>query len=271
MAQAKKETPVKKAVSADVKSAAKPAVKKVEAGAVKVSTPSPAKKTAGSLSVPVYSLAGKTAGSLELPKEIFGVTVNNSLLAQAMRVYLNNQKSHHSNTKTRAEVVASTRKIYKQKGTGRARHGALSAPVFVGGGKAMGAKYRKTTLDLPKKMKRSALISALSQKASANAIFGITGVDKATGKTKEMNSLAESILKQVTLDAKKAKNKSLNALLVLEDNFDKARRAVRNIKGFDFATVSEINVFEVIKHQNLILTKDAISKLSQRLMDKESK
>ncbi len=275
MPQAKKETPVKKEVKkpvSETKAVAPAAAKKVES-AVKVAAPvaTPVKKS-GSLSVPVYSLAGKTAGSMDLPKEIFGASVNNSLLAQAVRVYLNNQKGHQSSTQTRAEVTASTRKIYKQKGTGRARHGALSAPLFVGGGKAMGAKYRKTVLELPKKMKRSALISALSEKASTNSIFGITGIDKATGKTKEMSVLASSILNQVSSEVKKSKhNKSLNALLVLEDNMDKARRAVRNLKGFDFATVSEVNVFEVIKHQKLILTQDAAAKLSERLTKKEGK
>lgn len=229
-------------------------------------------RKSGSLSVPVYSLAGKTAGSMELPKEIFGASVNSGLLAQAVRVYLNNQKAHHSNTQTRAEVTASTRKIYKQKGTGRARHGALSAPVFVGGGKAMGAKYRKTILDLPKKMKKAALVAALSEKASENAVFGITGIDKATGKTKEMASFVSSIKKQVLTEEKKTnKNKKVSALLVLEDNLDKARRAARNIPGFNFATVDQINVFEVIKHQNLIITKDAAAKLSERLTKKESK
>jgi large subunit ribosomal protein L4 len=269
---AKKEVVVKKALK-PVKAKGlekKAASEKVEA-AVKVAASSPIAKKPGSLSVPVYSLAGKTAGSMDLPKDIFGAPVNSGLLAQAMRVYLNNQKSHNSTTKTRAEVTASTRKIYKQKGTGRARHGANSAPLFVGGGKAMGAKYRKTVLDLPKKMKRSALISALSEKASTNAVFGVMGMDKATGKTKEMTILVSSILSQLSVENKKAKNRKLSALLVLEDNLEKARRASRNIQGFDFATVEQINAYEVIKHQSLILTKDAAIKLSERLAKKEEK
>ena len=82
--------------------------------------------------------------------------MNEILLAQAMRVYLNNQKAHHSNAKTRGEVTGSTRKIYAQKGTGRARHGGIRAPIFVGGGITFAPKFRKVTLDLPQKMKELA-------------------------------------------------------------------------------------------------------------------
>src|SRR3989344_3714386 len=83
-------------------------------------------------SVPVFNLSGKKKGSVELPKEIFGAKVNEKLLAQAVRVYLVNQRQGTASTKTRGEVAGSTRKIYRQKGTGRARHGAIKAPIFVG-------------------------------------------------------------------------------------------------------------------------------------------
>src|SRR5260221_620266 len=107
----------------------KPAVKKA---APKVEKTVVVKMTAkpGSLSVPVLSLVGVSTGTLNLPKEIFGEKVNKALLAQAIRVYSTNQKIQPGNTKTRGEVVGSTRKIYRQKGTGNARHGAKKAPIF---------------------------------------------------------------------------------------------------------------------------------------------
>src|SRR5258708_681779 len=86
------------------------------------------------LSIPVYSLAGKQSGEMTLPKEIFGSNINKPLLAQAVRVYTTNQKNLLASTKTRGEIKASKAKIYRQKGTGKARHGAISAPIFVGGG-----------------------------------------------------------------------------------------------------------------------------------------
>ncbi len=212
------------------------------------------KKAAGSLSVPVYSLVGKAAGSLELPKELFGVKVNQALLAQATRVYMNNQKTHFGSTKTRGEVEGSTRKIYKQKGTGGARHGAKYAPLFVGGGIAMGPKYRKVSLELPKKMKTQALISSLSQKMKEDKVLALLGLDKASGKTKEMASMFKTIDKKLK-----------SALIVTGEKNDQAVRAVRNIEGIDVLPASLLNAFEVIKHHSLILTKEAIDGLQERL------
>ncbi|MBI2022510.1 50S ribosomal protein L4 [Candidatus Daviesbacteria bacterium] len=250
---------------ADKKTITKPVRKteKAEAATVKAAkpkaTPKPDAKTArNALSVPVYSLAGRAAGTLDLPKELFGAKVNSNLLAQAIRVYLTNQKTHWSSTKTRGEVTASTRKIYKQKGTGRARHGAISAPIFVGGGVALGPKARKTILDLPKKMKKAALISALSQRASETAVFGVTGLEKSSGKTKEIASFISKIKDQ--------RSKSL--LIVADKNMENVFRSVRNLKNVDFLPADQINVLEVIKHQSVILTREAVEKLQERISKK---
>lgn len=215
-----------------------------------------AKSRTITLSIPVFSLVGKEVGFLELPKEIFGVKVNSSLLAQAMRIYLNNQKSHWSNTKTRGEVTGSTRKIYKQKGTGRARHGAITAPIFVGGGVALGPKARKVVLELPKKMKRVALLSALAQKLTDSAVKGILGLEKSSGKTKEMANLFRA------LNLK-------SALVVGDKKIDIAQRALRNIKGVNFLPADQLNAFEIIRHQSLLLTKEAVEKLQAKVAGKK--
>ncbi len=212
------------------------------------------------LSVPAFSLAGVAAGNLSLPKEVFGVKVNQSLLSQALRIYSNNQKGHFSSTKTRSEVAGSTRKIYAQKGTGRARHGAITAPIFVGGGIALGPKTRRVILELPKKMRKAALISALSQKLEEKKVLGVTNIDKATGKTKEMAKFL----------SKTSSGKGKATLIVTGEKLDKAQRAARNIPGVSLLTVGQINALEVTGHQSLILTKEAVDKLQARLKGEKS-
>lgn len=209
------------------------------------------------LSVPVYSLAGRTAGILSLPKDIFGAKVNKKLLAQAIRVYSTNQKTMTASTKTRGEVRGSTAKIYRQKGTGRARHGAIRAPIFVGGGIVFGPKPRTIRLDLPKKMKRAALISALSSKILDNTVVGLTGFEKASGKTKEMAQL----LAKLSVKGKGQSEKSLSTLIVTGEKVDNAVRAVRNIPKVDVLSANLINAYEVLKHDMLLITKDAVEKL----------
>ena len=105
------------------------------------------------VSVNVVGIDGKISGKIALPGEIFGEKVNKALLAQAVRVYLANQRQGNASTKTRGEVEGSTRKIYRQKGTGRARHGSVRAPIFVKGGIVFGPKPRDFSLDMPKKKK----------------------------------------------------------------------------------------------------------------------
>src|SRR3989338_10897476 len=112
------------------------------------------KKTSPSLVI--YNIEGKEEKTIELPKDIFSVSANPSLLAQAVRVYLVNQRQGNVKVKTRSEVIGSTRKIYRQKGTGKARHGAIKAPIFVGGGVAHGPKQKDYNLKFNKKMRKKA-------------------------------------------------------------------------------------------------------------------
>lgn len=216
-------------------------------------------KTRGtSLSVPVYSLSGRAAGTLALPKEIFGQKVNKQLLSQAIRVYATNQKSLPGSTKTRGEVQGSTAKIYRQKGTGRARHGAIRAPIFVGGGITFGPKPRKVRLDLPKRMKKAALLSALSSKMADKGILGISGLNKASGKTKEMVKL----LKQLNYKLQMTNDKSVSVLIITPEKMDQVVRAVRNIPGVGVLPVNLVNAYEVLRHELLIITKEAVVKLA---------
>ncbi len=241
----------KKEIKVDAEKVVKQAQTKIAAASPrnddKKATKTSVKKNA--LSVPVYSLLGKEEGKLDLPEEIFGKEINKSLLAQASRVYMTNQKNMTASTKTRGEVRGSTAKVYRQKGTGRARHGSIKAPIYVGGGIVFGPQNRNVRLDLPKKMKRAALLVALSAKAKDSEIFGLSGLDKATGKTKEMASLAKSL-------------NFRNALVITSEKQDNVVRGVRNIRGFDVTPANLLNAYEVIRHQMIFITKEAVDKIS---------
>lgn len=220
---------------------------KVTQPTVKKTTKVVARKTAD-LSVSVYSLLGVSTGKLILPKEIFGQDVNKKLLAQAVRVYSSNQKIITASTKTRGEVKGTTAKAWAQKGTGRARHGAKTGPIFVGGGITFGPKPRKVSLSLPKKMRKAALLSALSAKAKDKEIMGLTGLEKASGKTKEFAKLLEKI-------------KVANALIVTSGKLDNVVRATNNLSRINVLPVHQINAYEILKYRILLIEKSAVMKL----------
>lgn len=221
----------------------------------------PAKKTVtkskSPLSIPIYSLAGKKSGSLDLPKELFAVKVNQRLITQASKVYLNNQSGHFSSTKTRGEVKGSTKKIWSQKGTGRARHGARTAPIFVGGGIALGPKSRKVVLELPKRMKKAALSSLLTQKAQYSEVLVVSDLDQATGKTSQLVNFCNKLGKS-------------SLLIAVDKKLEMASRATRNLPKVKLTQVEQLNILELIKYQTLVLTKEAVGKLASKAI-KEAK
>lgn len=202
------------------------------------------------LSVPVYSLTGRASGTMALPKEIFGKEVNKALLSQALRVYMTNQKNLTGSTKTRGEVVGSTAKVWRQKGTGRARHGSLRAPIFVGGGIVFGPKPRKVRLHLSQNMKKQALISALSVKLKDAKILGVSGLEKASGKTKEFVSFLTKV-------------ESKSVLIVTNVKLDNVVRGARNIPGISVLPANQLNAYEVLKYQKLLITKEALEVLGK--------
>ncbi|RJP46921.1 MAG: 50S ribosomal protein L4 [Armatimonadetes bacterium] len=204
------------------------------------------------VSVPVFSIEGTENGSMTLPGELFDVKVNKALLSQALRVSLANQKTHFANTKTRGQVKGSTRKIRAQKGTGGARHGSIRAPIFVGGGIALGPTFRKTILDLPKKMKKAALIAALSAKTKEGGVMGLEGIDRISGKTKQVQEFLSKIAKK-------------EALFVLGTKEDKVLRAVRNLKGTEALLADQLNLLAIATHKTLMFTKEAVDKLEIRI------
>ena len=202
------------------------------------------------LSVLVYSLAGKETGTIELPKVVFGGRVKKSLLSQAVRVYSANLQQQLGSTKTRGQVHGTTAKMYRQKGTGRARHGAQTAPIFVGGGIAFGPKPRTVKLNLSKRMKKSATLAALADKLHDQAIIGVSGLEKSTGKTKEL----VGFLNKTTAGK--------GALIITADKIDNVTKAAANIPNVAVLSANLINAYDVIKHRVLVVTKEAVEKLS---------
>jgi large subunit ribosomal protein L4 len=200
----------------------------------------------------VTTLDGKADGSIALPEEIFGLEPRADILQRMVRWQLDKRRSGTRRTKGRSEISATTAKMYKQKGTGRARHGAKTAPQFRGGGRAFGPVVRSHAHDLPKKVRALALKHALSGKARDDKLIVIADTKVKTPKTK---SLAGKFAK-LGLD---------NVLIIggaeIEPNF---ALAARNIANVDVLPVQGINVYDILRRDTLVLTKAAVEALTER-------
>lgn len=210
-----------------------------------------------SVSVSVFGIDGKSVGKMTLPVELFAAKVNDALVAQAVRVYLANQREGAASTKTRGDVEGSTRKIYRQKGTGRARHGGIRAPIFVGGGITFGPHPRDYHLDLPQKMKRAALASALTSALGEGKMIIVSGLEGLT-KTKDMAHALQSV------------GVTGSALLVVDGGAVTTSRAARNIADVDILPAQDLHAYTVLTHQKLVFMKEAVEVLKKRFAQKKS-
>ncbi len=200
------------------------------------------------ISAPAYSIKGTPLKAVTLPAKVFGVKADPALLAQAVRVYLGNQRKSSAKTKTRAEVEGSTRKIYRQKGTGRARHGSVRAPIFVGGGIAHGPTGGQNySAKLPPKMSRKALLGALFSKASTKQVSVIADPQKASGKTSQAAWLPDS----------------KSTLVVSTSELDKFNQACRNLARIDVIYANQLNTYQVLAHRRLFLAQQAVDELTK--------
>jgi len=203
--------------------------------------------------VDVYTLSGTKSGQMELPKEIFAAKINEPLMAQAVRVYLSNQRKAQAKVKSRGEIAKTSAKWFRQKGTGRARHGARSAPIFVGGGVAHGPTGEQNyQLKMPKKMKKQALFSALTSKFKTNEVLVIKDLAKIEPKTKKMKTILEKLAKD---------NK---ATIILSEKLENVARAARNLKGLNLSQANQLNPYEVLNGGQLIFMKEAVEKLKEK-------
>jgi large subunit ribosomal protein L4 len=253
-----KSKPVTKAVKAKVVSAAKAAKK----------SPTVAKKTAvehektitkavastGDITVPTVNSNGESGSPMSFAYSAQIPKTSAVQIAQAVRVYLANQHQGTHSTKTRGEVAGSTRKIYRQKGTGRARHGSIKAPIFVGGGIVFGPRPHSPHLDFPQKMRRQVFTSVLSEKIKTNHFTVISGMGDCTPKTKAMAAL----LQKLSLNDKKL-------LVVVNPDQKNLILAGRNLPLVTIIPAAAISLRDILMHEHLLITKEAVSVLQNRL------
>lgn len=198
----------------------------------------------------VYNNQGKVTGKMSLPEAFFGAKLNPQLLAQSVRVYLANQRKAKAKTKTRGEVKLTGAKWFRQKGTGRARHGARSAPIFVGGGVAHGPRGRQKRMTLPQKMRKQALAAALSRKLQEKDLLVVGGLEMFEGKTKEL----EGILKVFQGE---------KFLLVLSPKKSSVSQAARNLARVVVKTVNSLHPYDILNGGKILITPEAIETLKK--------
>lgn len=209
------------------------------------------------MKIEVYSQKGtKLKTKLDLNPAIFGVEPNEDLMAQYVRVYLANQRAGTAKTKTRGEVSGGGRKPWPQKGTGRARHGSIRSPIWVKGGIAHGPRPRDWALKISKKMRRVALFSALSSKLAGKAVKIISKVSLPGIKTKEL----AKVLSDLKLSG--------NILLVLDSLDQNVILSARNIPGVRTIQARELNAYEVLDCNWLVMTKKAVEVLEKTFVSK---
>jgi large subunit ribosomal protein L4 len=202
----------------------------------------------------VYSVSGEVTGSVDLPEAVFGVEPNHDVLWDSVRVYLANQRQGSASTLSRGEVNKTGAKPWRQKGTGRARAGMASSPLWVGGGITFGPKPKSYTMSLPKKKKRLAVRSALSSKARDNELKVVDRLALPEPKTKRV----VEILKNLEVWPKKC-------LLVTQVYDEPLWRAARNLPSVEVRAARGLTPYEILKCEMLIMDRAAVDVLGEVL------
>ncbi len=196
--------------------------------------------------VPVWNMSGQQVDEIELRPDIFEAPVNVPLMHQALVRQLANARLGTHKTKTRGEVNRTTRKWYRQKGTGRARHGSRNAPIFVGGGIAHGPKPRSYEQRMPKKMRRAALRSALSVKAANQQIVVLDRLELPEPRTREMKGVLERL------------NVGESALILLAQRNEAVEKSARNLPGVKTLRAGYLNIRDLLKYEKVLMPLDAM-------------
>ncbi len=200
----------------------------------------------------VIDKKGKSVDTITLDTKVFGVETNEPLIAQYLRVFRVNQSQGTSAAKTRADVRGGGRKPWKQKGTGRARHGSTRSPIWVGGGAAHGPKPHKKSLTMPKKMKRAAFRSILSLKALKKQVVVVDDLKIKEPKTKDVVKL----MKDIKVSGK--------VLFVTENKEDNLLKSASNIEKVNVALFENLNGFELMNAHNVVFEKKAVENLVKK-------
>ena len=200
--------------------------------------------------VSVYNIEGKEVGTIDLNDAVFGVEVNEHLLHMAVVNQLANKRQGTQKAKTRSEVSGGGRKPWRQKGTGHARQGSTRSPQWTGGGVVFAPTPRDYSFKLNKKEKRAALKSALTSKVQDNKLVVVDSLALAEAKTKEMQKVLTNL-------------KADKALVITAADDQNVVIAARNIADVQTATVSTMNVYDVMKHNTVVVTKDAVASIEE--------
>ena len=200
--------------------------------------------------VSVYNMEGNEVGSMELNDAVFGVEVNEHLVHMAVVQQLANNRQGTQKAKTRSEVSGGGRKPWRQKGTGHARQGSTRAPQWTGGGMVFAPVPRDYTIRLNKKEKRAALKSVLTSKVQANKFIVVDELKFDEIKTKAMKNVLANL-------------KADKALVILNDNDQNVVLSARNIEGVETALTNTINVFDLLKHNTVVVTKAAVETIEE--------
>ncbi|NIT61239.1 MAG: 50S ribosomal protein L4 [Aliifodinibius sp.] len=198
------------------------------------------------MQVTVRNIAGEVVEEIELQDHIFAIEPNKAVMHQALVRQLANARQGTHNTKTRSEVRGTTAKWYRQKGTGRARHGDRKAPIFVGGGVAHGPKPRSYKKDMPKKMRRLALRSALSAKVLSEQIIVLDDIQFDDPKTKNMIQALDN------LDVKGS------VVVLLAERNENVERSIRNLANVKYLRASYLNIRDLLGHDYVIIPKASV-------------
>ena len=200
----------------------------------------------------VLTLDSKPAGEIELSDAVFGLEPRTDLIQRVVLWQLAKRRAGTHKTKTRGEINRTTKKVYKQKGTGSARHGARSAPLFVGGGKAMAPVVRSHEFDLPKKVRALGLRHALSTKAKESKLIVVDQAAVQDVKTKALGLRLGKF--------------STKSTLIVDGEFDeKFALSARNLQNVHLLPASGLNVYDILRRDTLVLTKAAIQAIEERL------
>lgn len=204
-----------------------------------------------------YTLKGEPT-TITVSDELFKADVRPELVTQAVHVYRSNQRQGSASTLRRGEVRATTAKMYRQKGTGNTRHGAKTAPIFVGGGVAHGPtgfeNWKKT---LPTKMARKATVYALSMQADKKAVAVVSGLEKIDAKAKAAQEFISSL----------ADTAQKNTLVIIDESHDNVVRAFSNVANVILTRADRVNAYEVAQADSILVMEPALEKLSARLLN----
>lgn len=200
--------------------------------------------------VGLFNKEGKKVGDVQLSDNVFGVEVNQYALHQVVVALLANKRQGTQSAKTRSEVSGGGIKPWRQKGTGRARQGSIRAPQWIHGGMVFAVKPRDYRTSVPKSMRRVAMKSALTSKVNDEQIVVLENLELETPKTKEVVKMLSA------LNAKKT-------LIVTSESNENAYKSARNIQGVEILPVNNLNVYDLLKYEKLVITKDAVSKIEE--------